>query len=322
MDKPYADYTPEDFLNDPDFQSWVRSPSPNSDRFWSEFQRTHPDRREALAQARVLAQYFQRPEPVSTLLTEQDWRRLQRATGGTPVRRIGWLPWMAAASVALTVLVGGWLWLAPFSKTTMETGFGQTRVVTLPDGSVVTLNANSRLDLRTESREVWLSGEAFFKVKKTANRQRFVVHTDRLDVVVLGTSFNVRDRREKTDVVLQEGQVRLERARQPAVVMKPGDRVELDARNQVSRRLVNPENYRAWMQNRLVFEGTPVREVLQTVEDLYGVSIDATGDFTSQKLTAVLPSGKPEYVLNALAGVYNLTVEYDGERIRVREKRP
>ncbi|MCY7350678.1 MAG: FecR domain-containing protein [Cytophagaceae bacterium] len=320
MENKYADYAAEDFLNDSDFQRWVLAPTPQDRQFWADFLQRYPTHRESLAKARVLMLYFQQPEPVSPLLTQHDWQRLQDSMGGRPLRRIGWQRWVAAASVLLIALAGLGFWLTRTPGSVYETAYGQTRRITLPDGTIVSLNANSALRLNGDTREVWLTGEAFFQVKKTADHRQFKVHADQLDIVVLGTSFNVRNRREKTNVVLQEGKVRLERSRQPAMLMKPGDLVEINDRHQVSRRTVNPDNYHAWTQNRLVFEATPVSEVLQTIEDLYGVRIVAKGSFTAEKLTAILPAGKPEYVLNALAGVYNLSVSYTDTQILIQQK--
>lgn len=83
------------------------------------------------------------------------------------------------------------------------TQYGEQRVVELPDHSVVSLNANSTLRFRNDwsqantLREVWLDGEAFFSVQKqegAAGPAKFIVHTNDLDVEVLGTRFNVSNR--------------------------------------------------------------------------------------------------------------------------------
>ena len=72
--------------------------------------------------------------------------------------------------------------------------------ILLPDGSAVTLNANSKLQYYTHSaRKVWLEGEAFFEVKKIPETaEPFQVVTNDLTITVLGTTFNVNSRNEQT----------------------------------------------------------------------------------------------------------------------------
>ena len=114
------------------------------------------------------------------------------------------------------LLLGVSLWYAWLAQSTSTyvTRYGETQTILLPDSSTVLLNANSRLTLSTDwtdTREVWLEGEAFFRVRKikritspaSAEHVKFIVRTDRLNVEVLGTEFNVRQRSEKTAVLLK-----------------------------------------------------------------------------------------------------------------------
>src|SRR5690606_15777064 len=107
------------------------------------------------------------------------------------------------------------------------TGYGETRKINLPDGSLVVLNANSELKYESNwqqapMREVWLQGEAFFEVVKTTEEKQFIVHTGSLDVEVLGTQFNVHNRHQKVQVVLSSGKVKLQPLeRQESLLMNP-----------------------------------------------------------------------------------------------------
>ena len=99
--------------------------------------------------------------------------------------------------------------------TQYSTTFGEWKTITLPDGSVVELNANSLLTItkhwsENNNRTVWLTGEAFFKVKKIPSTKcKFIVKTKDLKVEILGTSFNVNSRFDQTEVFLEEGKVKL-----------------------------------------------------------------------------------------------------------------
>lgn len=117
-----------------------------------------------------------------------------------------------AAGVAVA---GGW-WLAAsrnaFAQTYATTAGGYERV-TLPDGSVIALNANSRVDVRYSSAERRVSligGEAQFNVTK--NKQRpFIVGVGGISVRAVGTAFNVRMEPGEVEVLVTEGRVQVER---------------------------------------------------------------------------------------------------------------
>jgi ferric-dicitrate binding protein FerR (iron transport regulator) len=101
-------------------------------------------------------------------------------------------------------------------------------MVELPDGSRVKLNANSELSLAKdweigENRKVYLTGEAFFEVKKIPETgAKFSVICKGINIEVLGTSFNVFSRDEETEVYLEEGQVKLDHGKD-IIIMDPGE---------------------------------------------------------------------------------------------------
>src|ERR1043166_3391835 len=126
------------------------------------------------------------------------------------------------------------------------------------------LNANSKAELSEDwkdgkDREVWLHGEAFFKVTKTPHRSRFIVHTDNLDVILTGTQFNVLHRDGKTAVLLTEGHVIIRTKDGKELAMNPGDYVEMGDQ-MVERKQAKEENILAWKENKLAFDNTPLTE--------------------------------------------------------------
>jgi len=220
-----------------------------------------------------------------------------------------WLRWGIAASVAL-LLGSGWVFRDSLLHETHATAYGETRSLTLPDGSLVTLNANSRLrfprfGFGKRTREVALTGEASFRVVHTPDDRRFVVKTDqRFEVVVLGTEFTVYNRQRGGRVVLNRGKVQL-RYDQGAIthqlMMKPGDAVTLDRRGHFRlRQLRQPENAAAWRENRFVFEETTLAEIAQLFEETYGLHLQipdpdlarwtVSGSFTARNAHELLES--------------------------------
>jgi transmembrane sensor len=222
-----------------------------------------------------------------------------------------------AASLLIVVIVGYFLTRDFFRYTTYATNYGVKQNILLDDGTEVTLNANSTLkvpkDLASAGmREVWLEGEGFFHVAKRPNHVRFAVHTDNIDIEVLGTKFNVHNRRGNTEVVLDEGSVKLIPAHERGVpiFMKPGDYASLATSDTTfKRKIVRPEKYNAWQNNRLVFEDTPLSVVAQKIEDYYGVTIEIQNqDLAWREVTGTLPNNDLGVVLKSLSTSHELEI--------------
>src|SRR5260221_14778950 len=112
-----------------------------------------------------------------------------------------------AAAVAFVIASTGALWL--FSNqgiNIVTTAYNEVTTITLPDHSMVALNGNSTLRYQKQfgdhfPREVWITGEAYFNVShinkdpaKEEARDRFIVHTENVNIEVLGTSFTLKNR--------------------------------------------------------------------------------------------------------------------------------
>lgn len=231
-----------------------------------------------------------------------------------------------AASVIFILCFSIYAFKDQFLYDTHSTSYGMTKNVLLPDGSEVTLNANSTLkvpkDLAEDMlREVWLDGEAFFSVAKRPGNVRFAVHTTNLDVEVLGTKFNVNNRRGKTEVVLSEGSVKLVSRNTQAepVIMKPGDYVSVSKKEPVfKKKSVEPETFTAWQTNKLIFEETPLKVVADKIEDYYGVEVEILNEDVELKLlTGTLPNNDLGIVLRSLETSHNLRIRREGDRITI-----
>lgn len=217
--------------------------------------------------------------------------------------------WWAAAMFVL--LAGAGIFYAKVKQQPVQSGiaagYGELLEHELPDGSLVTLNANSQIHIgegfeNKKEREVWLTGEAFFHVKKTTDHKRFVVHTDRFDIVVTGTQFNVVNRGDKTNVLLTEGSVFLKMPDGKELKMVPGDFVELTGANDPFRKNVSAEKVLAWKDRKLVFENTPLHDAVQQIMDQYGVKIlipDQQLADTAQ-VSGIVPSDNLDLLLTLL----------------------
>lgn len=201
------------------------------------------------------------------------------------VRRL----WPRLAGVAATLLfllaAGVWL-LRPSAAVVFATGNGELQEIMLEDGTAVTLNGNSSLTLpaggwSAKERLVELSGEAFFAVTKQlaqGEARPFMVRTDGAVIRVLGTRFNVKERRGKTQVFLEEGMVQVNwpDASIPELTLRPGELADLDqvVKQSVVKPVFMPENQTSWMRGHLMFDRLSLLEALLQISDLYGVEFE------------------------------------------------
>ena len=243
----------------------------------------------------------------------------------------------AAASITGLLLIASVLYYLFFGVKTIvhSTGFGETVTLVLPDSSMVTLNANSSLEYHSkwfekDLREVWLKGEAFFQVRKSIQKPetnslaKFIVHTRQMDVEVVGTQFNVNDRRGKTIVVLSSGSVRLNShlIEEKALVMQPGDLVELSAnRHRFVRKTVNPEVYSSWKDKKLILNNTTAGEIAEIIEDYYGVKVSfEDSDLAEKTLTGSIPNHNLEAFLTIFSASIGVQAERQGNQLILKNK--
>jgi ferric-dicitrate binding protein FerR (iron transport regulator) len=338
--KSYADYThfaAADFLHDAEFRAWIRQPGPERDAWWRGLAGTHPHLKPELAQARLLALGLESTwTGFSDAYVEERFERLRTDEAGRPepVGRVLPLParrWRrlaVAACLGLLVAAGGGGYVHVFTETVRQTAYGQLQTVALYDGSVVTLNANSRLRLPSRwawrtTREVWLDGEAYFSVAKQPGPtgfRKFTVHTTRLDVEVLGTRFNVYARPTKTQVLLDEGHVLLRDATtHQTLPLRPGQLVEYVAAVRRPPRQAAPTEVRslaAYRQNRLLFDDAPLSELAQRFEEVYGLGLLFEGlSFENQHFTGELPVNDLDKAVLILAESFDGQARREPQRI-------
>lgn len=163
----------------------------------------------------------------------------------------------------------------------LETGPSEKLTHTLPDGSVVVLNSNSRLDFAElpGERSLHLSGEGFFEVIRQPTRP-FIVHCGNTAVRVLGTSFNIRayEEEEAIELYVQEGTVSWNRAGEvgaQGTLVTAGMSATFNIEEEtIMVTDLSDVNALSWKDERLVFEGMPVSEVLVRLEKHFGIAIE------------------------------------------------
>ncbi len=330
----YPTFTVKDFCKDPAFIRWVTDPTPELIQFWEEFMLDYPQK---IIDIQLATNYVSTirfaeidPSPKDLArLKKRIWADIDQQSVPVipmPGRVLGWYrqPYWAAAAVLLLVsAIGlGWWKYQANAALTYQTAYGKIQEIRLADGSIVTLNANSSLKVanhidNSSTREVWLKGEAYFDIAKRQG-SNFIVHTPGVQVEVLGTEFNVNTRREQTNVVLHEGKVQLRAYNQLAVVMKPGDMATVIRQSRhIALKKVEPDVYDAWKESYIVLDGQPLSEIVATLEDTFGVTINlADAQLANKKLTGKLRTEVADDCIENLAIIIEADVTKTGNTYR------
>ena len=233
------------------------------------------------------------------------------------------IKWWAAAAIILLSSLGIWQYVRITNTHAIQTAYGEVRNVTLPDGSQVMLNANTTINYKNwkqnSDREVWIRGEAFFHVKKTIQKNRFIVHTGDFDVIVTGTQFNVNNRHHESTVLLKEGSVMVH-SESKDMQMKPGDYVEYNNTG-LQKKDVNSASLLAWIDRRFIFENTPMKEVASLVSEIYGIKVTLADEATaSSTISGIMPNDNLDVFLQALEALSEYDVLKTDKEIQIRKK--
>jgi transmembrane sensor len=172
----------------------------------------------------------------------------------------------AAAALTLVAAVGLSVWYLAHRGTSYQTEIGQTRSVALEDGSHVTLDTGSRIDVAvgaTERHVDLIQGDAYFEVAKDPKKP-FVVSLNRARVVAVGTQFYIARGDNAAIILVTEGKIRLERPTESPREISAGFQARLDT---TELRISRPtdrevEEMLEWRNGYLLFRDTALAEAV------------------------------------------------------------
>lgn len=340
----YQSYNAADFIADDYFLNWVLSDDKKTDAFWRQWLDQNPQKQKEVEKAKkvinslefqdeVVLKPFQKKRLLEKINARIDTVEQEgRPHSGIKRERIFRYAVGIAASFALVAFLS-YFFSNSFRQTTISTDFAEKREMLLPDGSSVILNANSDISYAKDwdgktVREVWLQGEAFFEIVKTLGEDNapktFLVHSENLDVEVLGTSFNLGERRGETKITLLTGKVKLENKLDksaPPLFLEPGEHAEISTKYKVLKKSkVDPRKYASWVDDMLIFEATELREIKHVLEDNFGMEVvfDDKG-LMQRKFTGVIKTGNIEEFLRTLELSFDIGVTKEDGKIIFRK---
>ncbi len=196
--------------------------------------------------------------------------------------------------------------------------------LTLADGTVVQVNAGSRLEIseavfNKERREVWLTGEAFFEVAKNPEKP-FIIHTGKIQTIVRGTSFNVKayDKFGENVVSVRDGRVEIAANGQAIGVLTANRQLKYNVTNK--RVEITDANWRdaaGWTEGRLVLNEASADELCLRLWQHFGVELQFAPGILDDALfhSSYPPEVSLDNVMEDICIVYGLKYERKGNQL-------
>ncbi|WP_184543199.1 FecR family protein [Mucilaginibacter sp. FT3.2] len=242
-----------------------------------------------------------------------------------PMRKL--LLKMALAASVAAVFCTGYVfrkqldnWIDPVTYQETVALNGELKMISLSDGTTICLNAGSRLSypdkFKQNTREVTLTGEAFFKVAHNSSKP-FIIHSGKINTTVLGTSFNVKayeeDKAIKVTVVSGKVGVIAKgvTVKHPPVLLTPNMQLVYTKTNEtlVAQKIDDASLVISWQQGKLQYHNTPLSDVLADVQRKYNVVIKADKNLLNCTLYADFNNMPLQKVLKLMAALINAHVQ-------------
>lgn len=256
---------------------------------------------------------------------EDAWLRLQQLIGKkeTPRPRVFRIKrLLRAAAVVMAVATCSWFFFRPSHPVMRTVASGNSiRTDTLPDGSLVTLNAGSSLSFPKEfqgkTRTVMLRGEGFFDITPQKD-QPFIVRVNNVTVTVLGTSFNVNGKNNATEVVVETGRVEVTGERN-SVLLHAREKVRVSGKKGLMKKqMVSNQLYNYYRTGELLCDKTPLKELVEALNEAYGAKI-LIADSSAGNLQITTTFHKDQTlddILNIITQTFNqITLSRRGQQI-------
>lgn len=204
---------------------------------------------------------------------------------------------------------------------------GQKANITLPDGSKVWLNSQSKLtyspNFNINKRELELNGEAYFEVAHNPDKP-FIVRSNDIAVEALGTAFGVKAYNEDNLIssILMRGKVRVTTPDGESILM-PNDRIMYDktSHKKALSTVTNATDFTGWIHNELRFENESLGEIAKTLQRIYNVEIIYSSEkIRNQRYTGTLNNNSLESVLTIITLTSPISFKIDEQQVKLYER--
>lgn len=337
--KDFRLYDISDFVIDEDFIRWVHEQREEDNIFWNAWLQQHPDKHLVVASARRIVEAIQfQQSNINEQEVELEVQRLLQTISTQQVipepntSKVISFKWWYAAAVLLFCITGAWYFFfrntnkQPYAYTTMVSSkqliehvntSENPLVLTLPDGSHITLASKSRVSYAQTfgsadtakngvTRDVYLLGEAFFEVTRNPNRP-FRVFANEIVTKVLGTSFTVRSFEKDTtiQVTVRTGKVSVYKqavakasGKMSEIILTPNQQLVYERMGQTFQKVLlsNPAIIATTGNDRaLVYDEAPLDRIFSDLSKVYGISIVFDSDLLKKCTVTADLTNEPFY---------------------------
>jgi len=213
-------------------------------------------------------------------------------------------------------------------KVSSVLAFNGKQLIRLPDGSTIILNDKSSItydqnDFDKETREVTLSGEAYFDIKRN-EKKPFIVHTGKVSTKVLGTAFNINayDTSDNIEVTVERGKVQVGDVKKTYGIITPNQQIKVNKNTlDFQQNNIKIETAIAWKSNYLILDDINMEEAVALISQKYKVSIVLENENIKKcRITAsFLNEEDLDHVLKVVCSVIETTYHYNQNNAIVLE---
>ena len=341
----FSAFNEEDFIANESFQNWVFQKNEEDVLFWEDYIIRHPKQRGTIyAAVKFLVTLNSKEKESTEAEIKRSWSRVEDRINAEEILELyqvtgighflGRHSWLKVVAIFISAIISAICFEVFFNSKIIiqKTAHGEVRTIKLPDGSTATLNGNSALKYylswsEYKSRIVWLEGEAFFNVtKQKVAGGRFLVYASKeLKIEALGTTFSVSNRKQRTNILLSTGRLRLQirnKSSERFLYLSPGEFVQLQHnKEKIIRKNVNPVDYSGWHNQYLFFDNTSLGEVAEIIEIQYNTQVEVSAEkLLNLKVAGPLPNRNLEGLLEALKKALPIKITRKPKKIIIEEK--
>lgn len=329
----YQEYKAEDFASDESFQNYFYKNNREDRGYWEDWIDQNPEKEAEVNKAieilETMSFHLKREETHLALqrlkkgMNEPNSLRKESSNQSYALK-------IASIAAVFFVLIAAIFYFNSQHSpdwNIVKADFGKQQQIELPDGSSVLLNSNSKIRFDNNwtnqtYREVWIEGEAYFDVTKNPKKgkKKFLVHAGKGLVEVLGTSFNVYNRKNYTEVALESGSVNFQHISKvhEKYLMKPKDVIQMNHNKIEQLQGVDLSLYTSWKEHKLKLKKTPITKVINALRDNFGYEVTIKNkSILDRKLTATIPIQDVDILLQALQEIYQLDIKKEGNKIYI-----
>lgn len=325
MDK-YLQYDHIELSEDISFIRWAKGSESRDENNWDDWILQHPNQKETVDKAKSIVQgmKFMTDSP-SKAVEEKVWsgisKEINTETSIAPkvkskMPRIIRLATLGAAAAVLLFFF--FQNIGNSYDTTVNVPYAKVENITLPDGSEVTINADSELKYDAASwdqnRMVSLNGEAFFSVEKGSN---FTVKTKNGSVQVLGTKFNVYDRKQHFKVHCETGKVSVKSKGAETILIRDQAVAVVNKEHIFQKNVPVGDRRSTWQRGIFVYKDVQLYEVVEELERQFDINILIDKSLTEQSYTGSFSKLNRQNALTEVFYPLKLNFEIDGKTVQV-----